>query len=100
MGGQLDMLTRRHMLIGSLGLWAASALPGCKPVMSGMLTSADAHPADYPTVRAVEFMGRFLSEKTNGRLGIKVFAGGQLGNETDTLEITSFGDGNHKYRGK
>ncbi|WP_246449773.1 TRAP transporter substrate-binding protein [Novosphingopyxis iocasae] len=59
--------------------------------MSGMLTSADAHPADYPTVRAVEFMGRFLSEKTNGRLGIKVFAGGQLGNETDTLEITSFG---------
>jgi len=59
--------------------------------MSGILTGADAHPADYPTVQAVEFMGRYLSEKTAGRLGIKVFAGGQLGSETDTLEITSFG---------
>ncbi|MBB3035050.1 TRAP transporter substrate-binding protein [Alteriqipengyuania lutimaris] len=59
--------------------------------MSGLLTGADAHPGDYPTVRAVEFMGRYLAQKTGGRLGIKVFAGGQLGSETDTLEITSFG---------
>ena len=59
--------------------------------MSGLLTGADAHPGDYPTVRAVEFMGRYLEEKTGRRLGIKVFAGGQLGSETDTLEITSFG---------
>ena len=59
--------------------------------MSGLLTGADAHPADYPTVKAVEFMGRYLSERTGGRLGIKVYAGGQLGSETDTLEITSFG---------
>lgn len=84
-------LSRRGLIAGGLALGAASALPGCKPVMSGLLTGADAHPADYPTVRAVEFMGRYLAEKTGGRLGIKVFAGGQLGNETDTLEITSFG---------
>ncbi len=84
-------LSRRGLIAGGLALGAASTLPGCKPVMSGLLTGADAHPADYPTVRAVEFMGRYLSEKTGGRLCIKVFAGGQLGNETDTLEITSFG---------
>ena len=84
-------LSRRDLIAGGLSLGALAALPSCKPVMSGLLTGADAHPADYPTVRAVEFMGRYLSEKTNGRLGIKVFAGGQLGNETDTLEITSFG---------
>ena len=84
-------LSRRGLIAGGLSLGALAALPSCKPVMSGLLTGADAHPADYPTVRAVEFMGRYLSEKTNGRLGIKVFAGGQLGNETDTLEITSFG---------
>lgn len=84
-------LSRRGLIAGGLSLGAMAALPSCKPVMSGLLTGADAHPADYPTVRAVEFMGRYLSEKTNGRLGIKVFAGGQLGNETDTLEITSFG---------
>ena len=84
-------LSRRGVIVGSLALGAASTLPGCKPVMSGLLTGADTHPQDYPTVKAVEFMGRYLSERTDGRLGIKVFAGGQLGSETDTLEITSFG---------
>lgn len=83
--------SRRGFLIGGLAAGAAAALPACKPIISDLFTSADAHPADYPTVRAVEFMGRYLAERTGGRLGIKVFAGGQLGSETDTLEITSFG---------
>lgn len=85
-----SLVSRRSMLAGSIAL-SAAALPGCKPRMSGLLTSADAHPADYPTVKAVEFMGQYLAEQTNGRLGIKVYAGGQLGSEMDTLEITSFG---------
>lgn len=84
-------ISRRGMMAGSIALGAVAAVSGCKPIISDLFTSADAHPAGYPTVRAVEFMGRYLSEKTDGRLGIKVFAGGQLGNETDTLEITSFG---------
>lgn len=83
--------SRRGFLAGGLAAGALSALPGCKPIISNLFTGADAHPADYPTVKAVEFMGRYLAEKTGGRLGIKMFAGGQLGNETDTLEITSFG---------
>lgn len=83
-------LSRRAVVSGALGL-SALALTGCKPQLSGILTSADAHPADYPTVQAVEFIGRYLSERTGGRLGVKVFAGAQLGSETDTLEIASFG---------
>ena len=84
-------LSRRHLLAGGMALGGAAMLPACKPVMSGLFTGADAHPGNYPTVRAVEFMGRYLDERTGGRLGIKMFAGGQLGSETDTLEITSFG---------
>lgn len=84
-------MTRRSALFGGMALAAVTTLPGCKPMMSGLLTSSDTHPGDYPTVKAVEFMGERLAERTNGRLGIKVFAGGQLGSETDTLEITSFG---------
>ena len=84
-------ISRRSIIAGAAALGAGAMLPGCKPIISDLFTSADAHPLDYPTVRAVEFMGRYLAEKTGGRLGIKVFAGGQLGNETDTLEITSFG---------
>lgn len=56
-----------------------------------MLLSSDTHPAGYPTVAAVQEMGRMLSERTDGRLGIRVYAGGQLGAERDTLEITTFG---------
>lgn len=82
---------RRAVLMGGIAASAAALATGCKPVMSGLFTGSDTHPADYPTVKAVEFMGQWLSEQTNGRLGIKVFAGGQLGSEMDTLEITSFG---------
>ena len=89
--GRTFTVSRRGLLAGGTALAASAALPGCKPIMSGVLTGADAHPGDYPTVRAVEFMGRYLSQRTDGRLDIKVFAGGQLGSETDTLEITSFG---------
>jgi tripartite ATP-independent transporter DctP family solute receptor len=84
-------ISRRKLLGGGIGLAASVALPGCSPQLGGQLTAADTHPADYPTVRAVEFMGRFLAERTDGRLDIKVFSGGQLGSEGDTLEITSFG---------
>lgn len=36
-------------------------------------------------------MARLLRERTGGRLDIKIFAGGQLGSERDTLEIATFG---------
>ncbi|MFZ1741488.1 MAG: TRAP transporter substrate-binding protein DctP [Pontixanthobacter sp.] len=82
---------RRSFLLGGAALGATALLGGCERRMSGLLTGADAHPADYPTVQAVEYMGQLLAKRTGGRLGIKVYAGGQLGSETDTLEITSFG---------
>ena len=85
------MIARRNVLLGGLAASAATLLPGCERRLSGLLTSSDTHPGDYPTVEAVEYMGRLLEERTGGRLGIKVYAGGQLGSETDTLEITSFG---------
>tara|TARA_R110002072_G_scaffold38314_27_gene111142 strand:+ start:23625 stop:24644 length:1020 start_codon:yes stop_codon:yes gene_type:complete len=84
-------VSRRSFIAGGAALATVLSLPACKPMMSGVLTGADAHPGDYPTVRAVEFMGDYLSQRTGGRLDIKVFAGGQLGSETDTLEIASFG---------
>lgn len=85
------MIARRKLLLGGVALSAAALLPGCERRLSSLLTSSDTHPGDYPTVKAVEYMGRLLEERTGGRLGIKVYAGGQLGSETDTLEITSFG---------
>ena len=69
------MIARRKVLLGGLAASAAALLGGCERRMSGLLTSSDTHPGDYPTVKAVEYMGRLLSERTGGRLGIKVYAG-------------------------
>ncbi len=53
--------------------------------------AADTHHRDYPTVQAVKYMGEILSKKTNGRLGINIYPGRQLGEEKDTIEQTIAG---------
>lgn len=77
---------RRAFIGGSLCL----ALAGCGGGVRTM-HGADYHPADYPTVRAFRYFGDLIEQRSGGRLRLKLFPGGQLGAERDTLEITSFG---------
>ncbi len=56
-----------------------------------VLKSADTHSEDYPTVKAVEAMGKLLDEWTKGRITVKVYPGRQLGEEKDTIEQTIAG---------
>ncbi len=81
-------MTRRAATASAL---SALGLSACSRGEGRMLLSSDTHPADYPTVQAVTEMGRLLAERTSGRMGIRIYAGGQLGAERDTLEITTFG---------
>lgn len=53
--------------------------------------SSDVHPADYPTVQAVNYMGKLISERTSGKYNIKVFPQSALGSEKDTVEQTKLG---------
>ena len=79
---------------GSLLLGGSIAVAGCSDTASGgsrILYSTDSQPDGYPTVEAVKFMGQYLSEKTDGRLSVKSYPGGQLGSEGSTLEIAMFG---------
>ena len=80
------MINRRHLIASG----AAMALAGCGRA-ERPLHSADAHVADYPTVQGVQAMADMVAERTGGRLSVKIFAGGQLGSERDTLELTVFG---------
>ena len=41
---------RRIFLKGVVGLGATGLLAGCAPKLAGVLTAADAHPQNYPTV--------------------------------------------------
>lgn len=53
--------------------------------------AADVHPADYPNVVAVKHMGEKLSAATDGRLEIKTFPGGVLGDEKQVIEQAQMG---------
>jgi len=79
--------SRRLFLAGALaGAAGCGGEGGSRPFYS-----SDTHPEEYPTVQAVKEMARLLREASGGRLDIKIFAGGQLGSERDTLEIATFG---------
>jgi tripartite ATP-independent transporter DctP family solute receptor len=56
-----------------------------------VLKSSDVHPEGYPTVVAVQNMGKKLEQATNGRLSIQVYPSMQLGGEKETLEQTQVG---------
>ena len=85
-----NSVLRRRTVAAGLIAGGGLALAGCG-MNARVLRSADEHPADYPTVLAVNEMGRLLRERTNGEFSIKTYAGGQLGVEKDALEITIFG---------
>jgi tripartite ATP-independent transporter DctP family solute receptor len=56
-----------------------------------ILKASDVHPEGYPTVQAVEDMGKKLSAATNGRLTIQMFASMQLGGEKEAIEQAQVG---------
>jgi tripartite ATP-independent transporter DctP family solute receptor len=53
--------------------------------------SADVHAKDYPTVTAVDYMGKVIAQKTNGKYGVKVFTNSTLGSEADVLQQVKIG---------
>ncbi|MGE3150867.1 MAG: TRAP transporter substrate-binding protein [Pseudorhodoplanes sp.] len=61
------------------------------PVGARDFRVADTQDEDYPTVQALFFMDRLVSERTEGRHRIQVFHSRQLGEEKDTIEQTRAG---------
>ncbi|MFM7332287.1 MAG: TRAP transporter substrate-binding protein [Brachymonas sp.] len=56
-----------------------------------VLKSHDTHPAGYPTVVAIESMGKKLDAATQGRIKIQTFPGAVLGQEKEAVEQTQLG---------
>jgi tripartite ATP-independent transporter DctP family solute receptor len=53
--------------------------------------ASDVHPEGYPTVVAVEEMGKELAKATNGRLTVQMYASMQLGGEKEAIEQAQIG---------
>ncbi len=78
---------RRHLL----AITAAALLPATVMAQNIVLKSHDTHPAGYPTVVAIESMGKKLDAATGGRIKIQMFPGAVLGQEKEAVEQTQLG---------
>jgi tripartite ATP-independent transporter DctP family solute receptor len=56
-----------------------------------VLKLADNHAEDYPTVMGDKYFAKLVEEKTNGRVKVEVYPGGQLGSEEATIEQVQMG---------
>ncbi len=86
------MIQRRRFLAGMAAAAGASVLPalGASPDVR-ILTATDVHVKDYPTVAAVQWIGKQLEQETGGRLRLRVYHSGQLGRESEAIDMARFG---------
>jgi len=87
------MISRRTFLTASAGAavtasWAASSTSAKD---ARVLTATDVHVKDYPTVEAVRWIGEALERETGGRLKIRLYHAGQLGRESEAIDMARYG---------
>jgi len=74
------------------GLVAAAFVSGPAVAQDKMIFKAsDVHPAGYPTVVAVENLGKRMSAATNGRYSVAMYPSMQLGGEKEAIEQAQVG---------
>ena len=79
------MTFRQTFLAAVIGMAAAIS------AQAQTMKAADVHPPGYPTVVAVENMGKKLEAATNGRIKFQMFPNSVLGGEKEMIEQTQVG---------
>src|ERR1700733_10418857 len=89
-------MRRRDILRGTAFL--ATTLPAARAARTPAFADAqtlfkasDVHAPGYPTVVAVENLGKKLEAATNGRLSVQMYAAMQLGGEKEAIEQAQVG---------
>ena len=83
-------MTKRRTLIQATVAAACASVLGLASAQT-VLKAADVHPAGYPTVVAVEAMGKKLEAASQGRYKFQMFPGSVLGDEKAMIEQTQVG---------
>src|SRR5215470_13245030 len=88
-----ESMDRRLLItLGLAGLsLAAMGRPAAMAQAKLELKASDVHPAGYPTVVAVENLGKKLEAATAGRITVKMFPSMQLGGEKEAIEQAQIG---------
>lgn len=86
-------MNRRDLLAvaGAAAFAGAAGLRNAAAQDKIVLKSADVHPPGYPTVAAVESMGKKLEQATGGRLSVQMYNSMQLGGEKEMIEQAQVG---------
>ena len=87
-------MKRRDFIKLSAAMGAAVTLPPMSSASAqakAVFKASDVQPAGYPTVAAVESLGKKLEATTSGRLSVQMFPSAQLGGEKETIEQTQIG---------
>jgi tripartite ATP-independent transporter DctP family solute receptor len=85
---------RREFVKSSAAAAAAASLGPVLPVFAQqkmVWKASDVHPIGYPTVEAIQRMGKKLETATNGRISIQMFPSMQLGGEKEMIEQAQVG---------
>src|SRR5215210_8533144 len=84
-------MSHRHFISAALAA-ACFALP-CAGVaqQKQVWKASDVHPLGYPTVEAIQRMGKKLEAQTSGRISIQMFPSMQLGGEKEMIEQAQVG---------
>jgi tripartite ATP-independent transporter DctP family solute receptor len=80
--------------LGAAAALGATAVGYARPAAAQaklVLKASDVHPVGYPTVVAVENMGKKLEQATNGRISVQMYASMQLGGEKEAIEQAQVG---------
>ncbi|MEC5211595.1 tripartite ATP-independent transporter DctP family solute receptor [Polaromonas sp. CG_9.5] len=84
------MTFRRNFVAAAVAVVALSASFGAM-AQKMVLKAVDNQPAGYPTVVAVENMGKKLDAATKGRITLKMYPGAVLGQEKEAVEQVQIG---------
>jgi tripartite ATP-independent transporter DctP family solute receptor len=84
------MTFRRTFVASAIAAMALCSTLGAQ-AQNIVLKATDTHPAGYPTVVAVESMGKKLEAATSGRIKMQMFPGAVLGQEKEAVEQAQIG---------
>lgn len=84
-------MNRRRTLAGLLALGGGALTAPPALAQARPLTATDVHPANYPTVRAVQWIGEQFARLGSSGKGLRLYHSGQLGREADALQAVRFG---------
>src|SRR5437879_1228052 len=89
--GGMGVLSR-YVTVGAGAALALLTVAGSPDRLAAReFRAADIQEENYPTVQALLFMDKLVTERTGGRQRIRVFHSRQLGEESQTIEQTRAG---------